>query len=58
MVATGGVVELGKRGRQEQKLPIDKITDLEQLHRMLRESNSRGKKQRIKKRVAALEGTK
>ena len=53
-----GVVDLGKKGKEdkakEAKPSIDKITDLELLHRLLRETHSRGKKQRIKKRIAHL----
>lgn len=47
------MVEIGKKA---EKLSIDKITDQELLHRMLRQTVSRGKRQRIKKRLAFLSG--
>ena len=47
------MVEIGKK---VEKVSIDKITDQELLHRMLRQTVSRGKRQRIKKRVAFLNG--
>ena len=53
------VVDLGKKtkaGEKPEVISIDKITDQEVLHRMLRESISRGKRQRIKKRLAFLRG--
>ncbi len=52
------VVDLGKKskGEKEDKISIDKIEDQELLHRMLRETISRGKRQRIKKRLAFLRG--
>lgn len=51
-VPASGVVELGKRktpeaaGKQEKekKPTVDKITDLELLHKMMRLTNSRGKR--------------
>ncbi len=59
----GSVVDLGKKestgnGKQGKSTvtPIDKITDVEILHKMMRETNSRGKKQRIKKRIEFLGG--
>jgi hypothetical protein len=53
-----GVVDLGKKtkGEEPKQLSVDQITDQELLHRMLRESISRGKRQRIKKRLAVLSG--
>ena len=59
--ALPAVVELGKKStgtNEEKTISIDKITDQEVLHRMLRESISRGKRQRIKKRLAFLRGDK
>ncbi len=56
------VVELGKSSKSESEqkktISIDHITDQEVLYRMLRETNSRGKRQRIKKRLAFLRGEK
>lgn len=43
-------------GKKAEKLSIDKITDQELLHRLLRQTVSRGKRQRIKKRLAFLSG--
>ena len=37
--------------------PIDQINDLELLNRMVKQTISRGKRQRIKKRIALLNGT-
>ena len=59
--AIPAVVDLGKKtkpGEKPEVISIDKITDQEVLHRMLRESISRGKRQRIKKRIAFLRGEK
>ena len=42
--------------RRQQKTGIDTISDVEALHRLFRDCNSRGKKQRIKKRIDFLEG--
>ena len=52
------MVELGKSKTAKRAKPesIDTITDQEVLHRMIRESISRGKRQRIKKRLAHLRG--
>ncbi|CDW89490.1 ribosome biogenesis [Stylonychia lemnae] len=57
LLPTSGVVDLGKRNQPEKldKESIDKITDLELLHQMMRQTISRGKKQRIKKRIDKLE---
>ena len=51
-------MELGKSKTAKEAKPesIDTITDQELLHRMIRESISRGKRQRIKKRLAHLRG--
>jgi len=58
VISAGTIVDLGKKskGEKQEKLSIDKITDLELLHKMKKETISRGKKQRIKKRIAALSG--
>lgn len=54
---------MGKNSKKEgdekeanPNLSIDKITDIELLHKLMRETNSRGKKQRIKKRIDRLTG--
>ena len=53
-----GIVDLGSqnKGEKPKELSVDQITDQELLHRLLRESISRGKRQRIKKRLAFLSG--
>lgn len=55
------VVDLGQKKvlnteKKEATIPIDKIKDVEVLNKMSKETNSRGKKQRIKKRIAVLQG--
>jgi hypothetical protein len=44
--------------KKPQTIPIDKITDIELLNKMKKETSSRGKKQRIKKRIEMLTATK
>lgn len=57
--ALGTVVDLGKKAKEagkSNKISIDKITDLELLHQLCKKTISRGKKQRIKKRIVFLNG--
>ena len=53
-------VDLGQKKNQAKEnqpiLSIDKINEIETLNKLMRESNSRGKKQRIKKRIDMLNG--
>ena len=65
VVGKNGVVELGKkkeekagesRRKKKEKGPsISEITDVETLNRLYKNSHSRGKRQRIKKRLQLLE---
>jgi len=55
----GGVVDLSSKSKEKKekvKLNIDDVNDVEVLNKMMSESNSRGKKQRIKKKIEKLSG--
>ena len=52
------MVDLGKKpsdGKKPKNPSILEITDIELLHKMYKQTISRGKRQRIKKRIALLE---
>jgi len=45
-----------KEKKEKKKLNIDDVNDVVVLNKMMNESNSRGKKQRIKKKIEKLTG--